>query len=279
MLQDLDSTLEAILNDPAAPLALQNADVSFITPDQAFVPQQNSVNLFLYELRENRRLRDPEPIHELNANQWFRRRPPVRVDCTYLVTAWSTNTGANRVAEEHQLLGQGLYWLSRFDVIPDAVLQGSLVGQPYPPPAMVAQTEAGQRLSELWGALGQAPRPAIQLVVTISIDLDVAILAGPPVVTKEIRLEQIAVPGSQEIWFAIAGTVRNNNTQAPINGATLTLVEVEKSTTTDAAGHFRFSPLAAGAYTLRTQAGVTTLDQAIQVPGAVLNAYDVALVP
>jgi hypothetical protein len=57
MIRDLDDTLKAILDDPASPTELRNADVSFEAPDKSFAPAQATVNLFLYEVKENRELR------------------------------------------------------------------------------------------------------------------------------------------------------------------------------------------------------------------------------
>lgn len=279
MFQDLDSTLQAILDDLAAPTELRNASVSFETPDKNFTPAQPTVNLFLYEVKENRKKRDPVPIWEKSGNIYVRRLPPMRVDCHYLVTTWSNQIGGLKVAEEHLLLGQTLYWLGRIHTIPPSYLQGSLVNQPLPAPTMVAQVDGAPNLTDWWSSLGASPRPTITLTVTLSLDLEQAFDEGPPVVTKEIRLEQIDVPGSQEIWFTIGGTVIDTNTSLPLANATVQLVEIEREAMTDAAGQFILADIPDGNYTLRTTVGLTTVDQAIVVPGTVLNAYDVSLVP
>ena len=62
MFHDLDSTLQAILDDPAAPAQLLAADVSFETPEKGYAPGQPTVNLFLFDVHENRSVRDPVPI-------------------------------------------------------------------------------------------------------------------------------------------------------------------------------------------------------------------------
>lgn len=278
MFQDLDSTLQAILDDPTAPATLRAADVSFVMPDRNYAPDQATVNLFLFEVKENRLLRDPEPIYELNAGIYERRQPPIRIDCAYLVTTWSAELGAAQVTEEHELLGLTLAWLSRFGTIPDSYLQGSLSNQPYAPPSLVAQLENQPRVAEFWSALGSPPRPALTIVVTIAVDLDVVINEGPPVVTSEIRLEQTDVPGSQAIFFRIAGTIRDSVTTDPIAGAAVSVVDQGLATTTDAAGRFTLSPLAAGNFTLRTEVGPTTQDEAIVVPATAVNGYDVDFV-
>jgi hypothetical protein len=282
MIRDLDDTLKAILDDPASPTELRNADVSFEAPDKGFAPAQATVNLFLYEVKENRELRDPVPITEKVGDIFVRRRPPVRADCTYIATTWSSQVGAAKVAEEHRLLSQALLWLSRFPIIPVGFLQGSLINPPFPHPTMVAQMDGNKNAGEFWSALGIPPRPAFYLTVTIAMNLGIQVPEGPPVVTKEIHLKRKMPPGVTEpmleTFFGIGGTVRNANTLAAITNAQVTILELERATVTDQEGRFHFSDLEEGNYTLRAAAtGFATADKAILVPGTVLNAYDVSL--
>src|SRR6266566_4862553 len=175
MFQDLDTTLTQILNDaaPAELPELRSADVSFETPDKNFTPPQATVNLFLYDVKENRDLRDPTPILEKVGNTFIRRPPPARVDCSYIVTAWSSGAGAAKVAGEHRLLAEALKWLSRFPTIPSIYLQGDLANQLYPPPTLVAQMDPNKNAGDFWIALGIPPRPAFYLTVTIAMLLGV----------------------------------------------------------------------------------------------------------
>ncbi len=188
MFQDLDSTLRTLLDDGEAPASLRNADVSFETPDKNYRPAQATINLFLYEVKENRTLRDPEPVFTLRDGNYVREMPPLRVDCSYLVTAWSSQDAALKVAEEHLLLGQALAWLARFGTLPERFYQGQLAGQPYPPPTLVAQMEGKQNISEFWNALGIAPRPAFTLLITVALTLDVSEPEGPRVETTVLRI-------------------------------------------------------------------------------------------
>lgn len=283
MFNDLDDTLRALLTSiaPSAPIELRNADIVFITPDQLFTPARDTVNLFLYGVNENREMRDPAPIIERNNGMYERRRAPIRVDCAYMITAWSTAQGEVKVAREHRLLGLTLAWLSRFPLIPDAFRQGSIATQPFDPPTMVAQMDNQEHVGEFWSALGVAPRPSFTLLVTIALELEGQI-EGPPVVTSELRYEQMDVIGSvQEIRFTIGGTIRNAVTQDPVPDAEVTLVEPDWTIHTDDQGRFIFAGIEAGAYTLAVSAAgfPAAPPQAITVPGAVLNAYDVDLTP
>ncbi|MFW5772151.1 MAG: Pvc16 family protein [Phototrophicaceae bacterium] len=283
MFDDLDSTLQAILNDASAPLTLRSADVSFETPDRDFAPDQATVNLFLVDVREHRELRDPVPIIERNGDVYNRRLPPLRVQCTYLVTTWSDQADALRIAEEHRLLALALAWFSRFGVIPGSFLQGTLAGQPFPPPSLIAQTDGQLSSSEFWSALGIAPRPSFTVVVTIALDLNQVIEEGPAVITSEMRLqlkrgdteEAIAIPGTRTTTFQIGGTVLQAGTDNPIAGALVRLVEYGVTVATGTDGRFQFIGLEAGNYNLEVTAGAVVTTQAVTVPGASDDAYDV----
>jgi hypothetical protein len=173
MLQDLDTTLQQLLDDNAAPAELDAAAKSFETPDKNFGQNlpQNTLNLFLFNVAENRELRDPRPIEEKRGTVIVRRPAPLRVNATYMVTAWSTGTGATKIAEEHQLLAQAIAWLSRFPVIPEIYHQGSIAGQLYPPLLGVAQLDPTKDAGDFWVALGIVPRPVIALTATIAMEI------------------------------------------------------------------------------------------------------------
>jgi hypothetical protein len=283
MFQDLDATLTTLFADSAAPLDLQNADVSFEPPNKSFAPANPTINLFLYEVKENRLLRDPVPIVTRVGDTFVRRTPPLRVDCTYLVTTWSNQTGATGVAEEHLLLGLALAWLSRFPLIPTGFLQGSLLGQPFPLQTFVAQTEDGKSAGEFWSALGSVPRPAFHLLVTIALDLGLAdVPEGPPVITRELGSEQLGLPATHESAFSITGIVTEAGAPPtpPIPNALVTILENGRTATADAEGVFNFALLEGGSYTLRTEAGgFVTFDKTITVPAMALNEYDIQLSP
>lgn len=281
MFRDLDDTLTQVLNDVNAPPELLAADVSFELPDRNFNPAQSTVNLFLYDVHENRELRDPVPIIERVGNTYVNRRPPLRVDCMYMVTAWSVGTGGTRTANEHRLLSQSLLWLSRFPIIPDVYLQGSLVNPPFPHPTMVAQLNGKQGNGDFWTALGQPPRPSFNLLITIAMSLGVQTPEGPPVVTKDMRLQELDKPLTQEQWFQIGGIVfEAANPAHLLNGAQVRLVERDQTVITNDLGQFTFSDMSSGAYTLQvTASGFAGQTKTIAVPGTSVAAFDVGMTP
>ncbi len=280
MFQDLDRTLQQLLTDNAVPPSLAGVDVTFVAPDQNFNPAQLTLSLFLHGVHENRVLRDPVPITELVGGAFVRRTPPLRVDCDYLVTAWSNQPAAAGVVEAHRTLARALTKLSRFPLIPSAYLQGAMVNQPFPVALWVAQPDDTKSLAEFWSALGMPPRASFHLMVTIALDLEVDVPEGPPVVTKEIDLHAgMEQNAPVDTVFGIGGVVRDANTAAAIAAAQITLDDIQ-IVSTDTDGRFRLSNIAAGNHTLKaTAAGFSDKTQAITVPAAAINAYDVDLSP
>ena len=269
---DLDASLGAVLDDPGAPAEVHSADVSFAAPDKDFTPAQPTLDLFLHEVQENRALRDVTPIlQQVPADGWQSQRPPLRVDCTYLVTAWSPKTGALRAAEEHRLLGRALLWLGRFPVLPDQYAQGTLKTppQPYPLATTVAQTREGQSMGEFWTALGIAPRPAFSLTVTIALQPYPEIQTFPALTDVQLRAGLLDAP---ELYGRVL-----DGQLAGVAGAAVSLVEANRSVTSDDAGQFRFGAVPFGSYTLAvTSAGHPDTSRQIDYENAA-QAHDVIL--
>lgn len=290
MIQDLDATLKELLQtdhpDALAPAQLRAAEVSFVTPDRNYAPDKATVNLFLYEVKENRELRDRVPIHETVDNVVVRRMPPLRMDCCYIVTAWSAELHEDKIVEEHRLLSQALIQLTRFPAIKADFFKGSLIGQPVPPPISIAQVDAGKEMRDFWTALGTSPRPLFHLVVTLAMaPEEMPVSEGPPVVAKQVRIKEKMPNGIPEPvlaeFFEIAGAVTNRQTSTSITGAQVRLVELGRQTTSDGEGHYRFAGLEAGGYTLRAEATgfLSEPDKVIVVPLPQGETYDITLTP
>jgi len=266
MFDDLDASLTQLLND--APVAempeLRNADVSFVTPENAFSPGQPTVDLFLYEVRENRNLRDSRPIVERNGDHFTTRPAPLRADCAYIVTTWAVGLpGSARVAAEHKLLGQALGWLSRFPTLPDRYLQGAL-GSPdrlYPPPALVAQFDPNQNAGDFWVAMGIPPRPAFGLTVTVELDL------GGPVSGNLVTTHSATFAGDAP-WVGVGGRIVDTVAGDGIADAVVDILDLRLRTRSGEEGRYAFPRVLPGAHQIRVVGrGFVPRTQPLTVPG------------
>jgi hypothetical protein len=189
MFHDLDATLAALLG---AELAVENVAVSFAAPDDQFPPSGVSlpaIAFFLYDVREN---------HVLRLNQWeleqrangmvTRKRPPVRVDCSYLITAWPSPSAPDPAQDEHRLLGEVMKVLLRHPTVPEAYLRGELVGQDPPMPAKIIAEAQLHSLGEFWQAMGGKPKATLHYAVTVSVDVFEPAEVGPAVTDKVITI-------------------------------------------------------------------------------------------
>ena len=160
--------------------------ITFAAPDAQFPPDSAklpAIDLFLYNVRENRDLRSNEWIVERRSDGTASKtRAPVRIDCSYLITAWASAASNAPVQDEHHLLGEVMKVLLRFSTIPQAILQGSLHGQEPPLPTTSLQPGRLQSISDFWQTLGGRPRAALTYTVTISVAPEAPVEAGAPVV-------------------------------------------------------------------------------------------------
>jgi Pvc16 N-terminal domain len=198
MIRDLDETIAALLRRDLPPALVGQVQISFATPDDQFPPQSvtlPAIDLFLYDVRENLELRSNEVYLERRSDgtaTWT--QAPVRVDFSYLVTAWPSESVPDPAEDEHHLLGEVMRVLLRYRTIPEDVLQGVLVGQQPPLPVSSLQPGRLQSLGEFWQALGGKPKAALNYQVTLSIDVTAPVEI--PLVTDkviQIRMEGRAV--------------------------------------------------------------------------------------
>lgn len=191
MIDDLDESLKALLKQELPPGISGQVSVSFAAPDDEFHSSVTppAVDLFLYDIRENLELRsNDEYVQRRSDGTGTRTRAPVRVDASYLITAWPGSTEKDRPEDEHHLLGEVMQALLRFRTLPKNVLKGRLANQELVLPVSTLQPGRLQSLGEFWQALGGKPKAALNYTVTFSVDV-----AAPEEITlvtdKTIRIE------------------------------------------------------------------------------------------
>jgi hypothetical protein len=183
VIQDVDAALRRLLIEKV-PLPVDRFLVKFDVPDrETWKPPSTkvSINVYLYDIRENHDLASPVWYEEMAPDGTIvRERPAARLDLFYVVSAWS---GAKEpdAREEHEALSNILRTLLYYPTLPPWVLGGALVGQRPPLPTLVAQLDGlPHPPAEFWSALNNRLRPSISLVVTIALK-PAAYLEGPDV--------------------------------------------------------------------------------------------------
>ena len=171
MIADLDRTLKNLLEKRLPEDVYKQVTITFAAPDSKFPPSSvalPAIDLFLYDVRENRDLRSNEPIIERFADGTAKQhRPPIRIDCSYSITVWTAD-GPDMVAGEHGLLGEVLRVLVRAPTIPADLLIGSLANGAALP-VITLQPSRLQSVAELWQAAGGRPKAALHFTVTVPV--------------------------------------------------------------------------------------------------------------
>jgi hypothetical protein len=177
MLHLLDESLAAFLRT-TVPLPVRDVDVVFDAPDGEWAAgvSRPTVNLYLWDVRPNLAEREfGEEMIEQGDGRLFRRKLLPRVDCRYLVTAWTSDVG-----DEHSLLGHVMTQLLLHEIIDPEHLVGPFANT-RPLPSIRLRSGDGSENSDFWSALGGQLKPGLDMVVTATVDAAALRLAGPPV--------------------------------------------------------------------------------------------------
>jgi len=182
MLQDLDSTLEALLKKELPENVAKAIHISFDTPDSESIKNTPAINLFLYDIRENMELRSGVDTFQRQSDGRgaVRMRPDVRIDCSYLITFWPKTSDPK---EEHRYLGMVMKALLRYRKLSPDVLQGELKGQESSLRAVSLRAAQLSSMGEFWQAMGGKPKAAINYTITISMPVH-EVAAPVPLVTE-----------------------------------------------------------------------------------------------
>ncbi|SRR6266496_2612403 len=275
MIRDLSETLKAILQDPSVPPELAVADIVFDRPADPFNPPKTTIDLFLYDIRENTELRSNEQQIEIKNHQAIIHPAPLRLSCSYLVTAWPFG-GAELALQEHRLLSQVLRAFGQYPTIPAHLLQGSLVGQEPPLPMVGLHPDALKNLSEFWTSVGNKLRASLTLTATISVPL----FADVPefVVTHRSTAFATSGTGASETWLQVGGRVLGPAAQGVPN-AMVDILDLHLREFSGSDGRFSFLRVPAGTHQIRAiAAGFQPTAQPLVVPGRPED-YEITLAP
>jgi hypothetical protein len=173
---EVDEALRALVR--AEGLDSPDVDVVFEAPTKEWAARRNAptVNLYLYDIREDLRRRERGLLNEYDGRGAIvsRRQPPRHFKVTYLITAWT-----QRPEDEHRLLSSLLYCFLGNECIPSELLSGRLAEVGLPVSMSIALPPPEDRsFADVWSALGGELKPSLDLVVTAPIDGSRALTAG-----------------------------------------------------------------------------------------------------
>lgn len=216
MINDLDLTIHELLRREMPEIADDQVAVSFQIPTEDWASKLGStptINCFLYDVRDNPVLRQHQ-WEAVNGNEpgtkHQQKRTPLRMDCFYLITAWSPADERTRPFQEHRLLSDVLMALARHPILnlppdpdsakrtgrtaiqvngtkakpttetkpaeqeeeskSDSFLQGSLNMHQYEIRARIASHDVMTNPAELWSSLNNTIKAGFSYVVTLPID-------------------------------------------------------------------------------------------------------------
>lgn len=269
MIDDLDEVLRQFLIQEL-PVKNSEVDIKFEQPKREWSARVSrpTLNLFLYDIRENRKLRQTEqPVWEIERNSdgtiKQRRRRASRFDLHYLITTWAAEPD-----DEHRLLARTIMAFLRHPNLPSELLPESLQDQPVPIAVQVAQEDELRNPADLWSALDNELRPTISCILTVAFN-PYQYFTTPVIRTRELRIgpsaDRLQELLDSDVFWTVGGVVQSDTAPAEIE---LRLVERGEHIQLDKDGRFAIGNLKAGEYTLEVSAQGKTKKQSLTVPSA-----------
>ncbi|MFT4216081.1 MAG: DUF4255 domain-containing protein [Micropruina sp.] len=205
MIHEVDAALRALIDRETG---IRDVEVVFDAPTREWAGRRNAptVDVYLYDIREDLRRRERGVLNEYNADQTRivgRHLPPRHFKLSYLVTAWT-----QRPEDEHRLLSALLGAFLRFDALPADLLTGPLAEIGLPVPLTVGLPPPEDRgFADVWSALGGELKPSIDVVVSAPVDTGQQFPLGPPVEVPPLFVMSGSngFPGTEKATLSIEG--------------------------------------------------------------------------
>jgi hypothetical protein len=269
-LADLDETLRTMLRRELERHGFDGVEIAFDAPSREWSGQLSAptVNLFLYDLREATDSRQIEWNHQRGNGQAHDVRPPMIMECSYAVTAWT-----QAVEDEHRLLSQVLAVLFAFPVLPEDAMSDRLAGlaDRHAVEGRIAQPKADGK-ADFWNAVGGQYKASLDYVVTLACESGVALERGPEVRTQSMGTRLSDGPASTITELhRFGGTVADGDGE-PIADAWVAMPELGLLAGSDRDGRFVFNRVVAGTHRLvaRTRDG-REAEMEVRIPGTIAD--------
>ncbi|HEY86250.1 MAG TPA: DUF4255 domain-containing protein [Chloroflexi bacterium] len=253
MFDEVDDALKRLLEEEMD-IDSSEIDIRFEQPKREWSARLNrpTVNLFLYDVRENvkRRTQSPAWLETGGGgNSITQTHQPIWMDLHYMITAWTKDP-----QDEHRLLSNVIMAFLRHPYLPENVQEGELAENPMEKPIKVAQYDALQNMDKLWAAMDNEYHATVDCTLSLALD-PFEEITTPVVKTIDVSTGQSFTPGSGlfedqgdslRSW-SVAGTVHSGESLEDIR---LILLERGQYIPIDPAGRFFITNLREGEYTL-----------------------------
>ena len=250
MIADLDVGLRDLLLAQLRRHGFDDIDISFETPTTAWAGTltRPTVNLFLCDIRRSAKPGQSGPDSGRANGRTTESPPGMRVDCIFAVTTWS-----KAVADEHRLLSQVLGVLYAHPVL-DGHLgpRFDTASQRFTIVASVGDQRPEQR-SDFWRSVGGVYKPALDYVVTLSVESGVSVERGPDVRTMSLRTGLLERPGHDVQELANVGGIVRDAGGAPVADAWVAVTTLGRITTSGPDGRFRLRRVPPGSHEVRVR--------------------------
>jgi hypothetical protein len=167
VIPEVDNALRALISREA--VAGEGVEVVFDAPTKDWASRRNAptIDVYLYDIREDLRRRERGVINEYDGDRVVARHlPPRHFKLSYLITAWT-----QRPEDEHRLLSELLACFLRHDAFPRDVLEGDLAELGLPVAVTIALPPPEDRsFADVWSALGGELKPSLDVVVSAPTD-------------------------------------------------------------------------------------------------------------
>lgn len=219
MIQEVDSALRTLIERETG---IRDVEVVFDAPTRDWAGRRTAptVDVYLYDIREDLRRRERGVLNEYNADETRivgRHLPPRHFKLSYLVTAWT-----QRPEDEHRLLSALLAAFLRFDVLPADLLEGALAEIGLPVPLTVGLPPPEDRgFADVWSALGGELKPSIDVVVSAPMSTGQQLAVGPPVETPPLFAwsGSNGYPGTERVTLSAGSTADTEQTPDAVRRA------------------------------------------------------------
>jgi hypothetical protein len=268
VLGDLDRAVRVLFERELRDRGAEGVGVAFDAPTGAWAEALDgpALNLYLYDVKESHEERRVEWDEARVDGRTIERPPPVRLDVSYVITAWAATS-----EEEHGLLSAALAIAYAHPALPDDVRTGALAeddAYDHELTVRAAQPPGEGHGAAFWAALGAGHKASVDFGVGVWCRPGRAREQAPPVRTQTVRMQVRGRPaaGVEEL-HRISGTVRGADGE-PAAGAWVVLPESGGLAVTGADGRFTLAALRAGRHALKVR-GTTgaEADATADVPG------------